>query len=185
MATEDQSDEWLMSQVALGRRECLTLLVHRHAAGLLTFIQRMVGNHHRSEELFQDVFLAVWTHSRSYQAGRPFRTWLLGIAVRKCQAEYRKHLFWIGRSREDATLLTDAADTPEATAMHCETAALVTEAVARMPEAQRTVLVLRVWNQLSYAEIAQVLNRSEATVRSHMFHGLANLRKYLEPRMHC
>ena len=57
------------------------------------------------------------------------------------------------------------------------------EAVAQMPAAQRTVLVLRVWNHLSYAEIAQVVGRSEATVRSHMFHGLANLRKYLEPRM--
>jgi RNA polymerase sigma-70 factor (ECF subfamily) len=64
-----------------------------------------------------------------------------------------------------------------------ETAALVTAAVAELPLQQRTVLALRVWNGLSYTEIAQVVGRTEATVRSHMFHGLATLRRYLEPRL--
>ena len=183
METDDRPDEWLMGQVALGRRECLNPLLHRHAAGLMTFIQRMVGNHHQSEELFQEVFLAVWTHGRSYQYPRPFKTWLFGIAAKKCQADYRRKVFWIGRTQQEATMLTDGAGTPVEAAIQCETAKLVAEAVAQMPAAQRTVLVLRVWNHLSYAEIAQVVGRSEATVRSHMFHGLASLRKYLEPRM--
>ena len=42
---------------------------------------------------------------------------------------------------------------------------------------------LRVWEGMSYAEIAETLGRAEATVRSHMHHGLAALRKYLEPRL--
>ena len=48
---------------------------------------------------------------------------------------------------------------------------------------QRTVVVLRVWDGLSYAEIAELVGKQEATVRSHMHHGLAALRKYLEPRL--
>jgi RNA polymerase sigma-70 factor (ECF subfamily) len=183
METDDRPDEWLMGQVAQGNRECLNPLLHRYAAGLLTFIERMVGNHHRSEELFQEVFLAVWTHSRSYEYPRSFKTWLFGIAVKKCHADYRKQMFWIGRTKKETTMLPDAAATPDEAAMQRENARLVAEAVARMPTAQRTVLVLRVWNHLSYAEIAQVVGRSEATVRSHMFYGLANLRKYLEPRV--
>jgi DNA-directed RNA polymerase specialized sigma24 family protein len=43
--------------------------------------------------------------------------------------------------------------------------------------------VLRIWNGLSYAEIAQTTGVGEATARSHMFHGLAAVRKYLEPRL--
>ena len=183
METDDRPDEWLMGQVALGKRECLSPLVHRHAAGLMTFIQRMVGDHHQSEELFQEVFLAVWTHSRSYRYPRSFKTWLFGIAVKKCRAEYRKQTFRIGGAKQEITMLPDAAATPVEAAIQSETSSLVAEAVAQMPTAQRSVLVLRVWNHLSYAEIARVVGRSEATVRSHMFHGLASLRKYLEPRM--
>jgi RNA polymerase sigma factor (sigma-70 family) len=64
-----------------------------------------------------------------------------------------------------------------------ETAQLVAQAVATLPPAQRTVVVLRNWNGLAYAEIAQIVGRSEGTVRSHMHHALAGIRKYLEPRL--
>src|SRR6185295_1745929 len=78
-------DERLMEQVAQGKRECLEPLVRRHANALLTFIQRMVGDRHRSEELFQEVFLAVWRKRAQYQSPRPFKAWLFGIALNKCR----------------------------------------------------------------------------------------------------
>ena len=53
MSQPNQSDEWLMGQVATGRRECLTPLVRRYASSLLTYIERMIGDRHRAEELFQ------------------------------------------------------------------------------------------------------------------------------------
>ncbi|HTU25592.1 MAG TPA: RNA polymerase sigma factor [Pirellulales bacterium] len=183
MHSDDRPDEWLMGQVALGRRECLNVLLRRHAAGLMTFLERVTGHHHRSEELFQEAFLAVWTHSRSYQYPRPFKPWLFGIASKKCQADNRKRRFWSGREREEISMLPDGGTTPSEAAIRCENARLVAEALARVTPAQREVLVLRVWNHMSYTEIAAALDRSEATVRSHMFHGLANLRKFLEPRM--
>ena len=71
-----ERDEWLMSQAALGDQRCLEPLVRRHASPLLTFIWRMIGDEHRSEELFQDVFLAVWTRRKQYEFPRPFRAWL-------------------------------------------------------------------------------------------------------------
>src|SRR5262245_49892609 len=67
MNPKQERDEWLMGQVALGKRECLEPLVRRYASPLLTFIRRMVGDAHRSEELFQDVFLAVWNKRTQYQ----------------------------------------------------------------------------------------------------------------------
>ena len=67
--------------------------------------------------------------------------------------------------------------------MATETAAIVQAAVARLPEQQRMVVALRVWNGLPYLEIANILERTESTVRSEMFHALASLRKFLEPRL--
>ena len=64
-----------------------------------------------------------------------------------------------------------------------ETVAAVSGAVASLPIKQRAVVVLRVWSGMSYADIATILNRSEATIRVHMHHGLAGLRAYLEPKL--
>lgn len=72
---------------------------------------------------------------------------------------------------------------PTEAAVAAETARLVANAVARLPAVQRTVVVLRAWNGLSYGEIAEVVDRSQATVRSRMFRALRAMRKYLEPRM--
>jgi RNA polymerase sigma-70 factor (ECF subfamily) len=181
---DDRDDEWLMAQVARGERDCLEALVRRHADRLLTFLERMTGDRHRAEELFQEVFLTLWVKRRLYEHPWPFKPWLYAIAANKCRAA--------ARGRRPAPLaLEDAAPwapvsalpLPPESAVATETAALVSEAVALLPPQQRAVVVLRVWEGLSYADIAEALGRTEATVRSHMHHGLAALREYLEPRL--
>src|SRR3954447_7808150 len=84
-----ERDEYLMAQVAFGQGDLLEVLVRRHATGLLTFIRRMIGDRHRSEELFQEVFLAVWAKRAQYQFPRPFKPWLYAIALNKCRENFR------------------------------------------------------------------------------------------------
>jgi RNA polymerase sigma factor (sigma-70 family) len=72
---------------------------------------------------------------------------------------------------------------PDESVLVAETAALIALAVARLPAQQRMVVVLRVWNEMPYSQIAEVVHCTEATVRSHMHHALTALRKYLEPRL--
>lgn len=176
-------DEWLMMQLGRGRGEHLEALVRRHASPLLTFIRRMVADEHASEELFQEVFLAVWKYRRRYRFPRPFKPWLYQIAINKCREAFRRAQPVGEVSMEEESLAVDDNPSPAETAIAAETATLVTAAVTRLPPGQRTVVVLRIWNGLSYAEIADIVGRSEATVRSHMHHGLTGLRKYLEPKM--
>jgi len=64
------TDEELMNLVQAGGRDGLSTLMRRYANPLLTFLRRMTGDHHRSEELFQDVFLTVWTQRAEYGTGR-------------------------------------------------------------------------------------------------------------------
>src|SRR5438067_9101662 len=89
MNPRQEKDEWLMAQVASGRRDHLEPLVRRYAGPLLTFIRRMIGDTHRSEELFQEVFLAVWSKRKKYAFPRPFKAWLYAIALNKCREEFR------------------------------------------------------------------------------------------------
>ena len=183
MNKANDSDEALMLRVVQGQRECLATLIRRHASSLLTYIQRMIGDRHRSEELFQEIFLAVWSKRRQYKFPRPFRAWLFGIATNRCRSEFRK-------TRPETYSLANAPPLPAApdptpldTAIATESSAIVARAVSVLPPRQRSVVVLRVWNGLSYAEISQVLKCSETTARSHMHHGLAAVRRYVEPRL--
>jgi RNA polymerase sigma-70 factor (ECF subfamily) len=178
-------DEWLMVQVANGKRDQLEPLLRRYAGPLLTFIHRMIGNRHRSEELFQEVFLAVWTKRRQYRFPRPFKAWLYAIALNKCRADFRARPASVTLSLDHVATAAPRSQEPSPadTAIATETAGLVSTAVTRLPAQQRAVVVLRIWDGLSYAQIAEVVGRTEATVRSHMHHGLAALRQYLEPRL--
>lgn len=182
MEVAADSDEALMQQVACGKREPLSLLLRRYATPLLTFLRRVTGDHHLSEELFQDAFLAVWTGSRTYRFPAPFKPWLFGIAMNKCRAWYRRRGEWDLHLNGAETAMAPNASPPDA-AMAVETSALVEQAVRRLPVAQRTVVVLKMWNDLSYSEIAAQLECAESTVRSNMFYGLASMRKFLEPRL--
>lgn len=181
MGPESQRDEDLMAQVALGEQGLLEYLVRRHAPGLLTFLSRMVGDSHLAEELFQDVFLSVWTKRHQYEFPRPFRPWLYAIAFNRCRAVRRLRTptpsqwspDWAGPAAPDGP--------PDEQAIASETAQQVAQAVLRLPEQQRAVVSLRVWQGLPYARIAEIVGCTESTVRSHMHHGLASLREALAP----
>lgn len=177
-------DEWLMAEVASGRQEAMEPLIRRHANPLLTFIRRMIGDYHRSEELFQDVFVAVWKKRTQYAAPRPFKPWLYAIALNLCRAEFRRRrTLVVSIQDEDVAAGSNRADPAGGFAVATEQATLVMNAVEQLPLKQRAVVALRTWSALSYAEIADVLGRSEGTVRAHMHHALAALREYLEPRL--
>ncbi|MBN1511936.1 MAG: RNA polymerase sigma factor [Phycisphaerae bacterium] len=176
-------DEWLMSEVAGGRAEALEPLIRRYAHPLLTFIRRMIGDYHRSEEVFQDVFVMVWKKRTSYQTFRPFKPWIFAIALNRCRSELRRQRTPMLPMLDND--LNGAADMEPAggVAITTEQATMVMAAVLQLPVKQRAVVVLRTWSGLSYAEIADVLNRSQGTVRAQMHQALAGLRESLEPRM--
>lgn len=89
MEPDAERDEYLMANVARGQRAPLEALVRRHGCALLTFIRRMVGDPHRAEELFQDVFLTVWRQREQYDFPRSFRGWLSAIALNRCRQDFR------------------------------------------------------------------------------------------------
>ena len=183
MSDDRAKDEDLMLRVAGGNREAMSPLLRRYASPLLTFIRRMTGDWHRAEELFQEAFLAVWQNRGRYEYPRPFRSWLFGIAANKCRADFRKAL---GLPEPQSDWLDPPVaqePSPVEAAISSETTTLVAQAVATLPAKQRAVLVMRLWNGMEYAEIAQSLERTETTIRSQMFHALAGMRRYLEPRM--
>jgi RNA polymerase sigma-70 factor, ECF subfamily len=182
MDPDETRDEEVMAQVARGKSQLMEPLIRRHATPLLTFIRRQVGDRHRGEELFQEVFLTVWTKRHQYEYPRSFKNWLYAIALNKCRASFRdRSLSEVSLPEKNVAPSNDVS--PAESLEASETAETVGRAVLALPPQQRAVVTLRIWESMPYPRIARIVGCSEATVRSHMHLGLRALRTILEPRL--
>lgn len=178
------ADENLMRDVQQGSSHALQELMQRYTQGLATFLTRMLGNREDAEDLLQESLMALWNHRDSYAYPRPFRPWLFTIAANRAR-DLLRNKGW-QKSQTNRTTMPDQTPQPPTNQSNPleqlvkqEQHDRVLNATACLPQQQRAVVTMRVWNQMSYAEIANILKTSESSVRSHMFHALKNLRTTL------
>jgi RNA polymerase sigma-70 factor (ECF subfamily) len=167
------TDEQLMLEFQRGLREAFTELFQRYREPIYGFFRRRLDDAARAEELAQETFLAVLRGIVRYEPRAPFRTYLYGIAFKVLAAEWRK------RSRQEVPL--EAAGDP-GDASDPDTALWVQHAVGRLEAEAREVLLLREYEQLSYAEIGELLCIPVNTVRSRLFRARMALKDLLAPQ---
>jgi len=171
-------DEQLMGRVRRGDEGSLGVLVRRHSGPLLSFVTRMARDRAEAEDLFQEVWIAVWVHRASFDATRRFKPWLYRIAANKCADARRRRRVW---ASSGVVAMNARAGVDCDRLSQEESLAAVDRAIAGLGPVQREVVTLRLFASLRYAEIAVVLGVSESTVRSHMCHALRTLRGALAP----
>src|SRR5262249_37672257 len=141
MNARKDRDEWLMAQVAVGRRDSLEPLVRRYAGPLAGFIRRVIHDSHRSEELFQEVFLPIWQKRQQYQFPRRLNPWLYALALNRGRVDFPTPPRPVLDLKHDALRAPAAsASGPADAAIATETAALVAQAVQQLPPQQRAVV---------------------------------------------
>jgi RNA polymerase sigma-70 factor (ECF subfamily) len=143
---------------------------------------RFLGNREDAEEICQDVFIRLHRTGSSYRQEGKLFTFLYKVAVRLClnRIRDRKRRNWT--SLEDAGPIAGSlvSDSPDNLLEQKEKELAVRKAVDQLPEAQRTALILRRYQELSYSEIAEVMDCSEASVESMLFRARQTLRKKLK-----
>jgi RNA polymerase sigma-70 factor (ECF subfamily) len=169
--THPVSDEALLKGVIHGRQDMFEQLVKRYEGRLYGFLHRMAPPHADAADLFQETFLRVFRHASSFKGRGSFKAWVYTIAVNVC----RRHGSRTLPDSLEQEPVNDASRPPEAAEAE-EVRERIAQAVAALPEAQREVLVLKIYEDLSYAEIARVVNRSVGTVKSQMRYALGKLR---------
>ncbi len=170
------SDEKLMLEFQQGSREAFTELFQRYREPMYGFFRRRLNHAARAEELAQETFVAVLRSAARYEPRALFRTYLYGIALNLLAAERRKS----GREVNDPDAPAEAAGS---LAGNDPDAALwLRRAVEQLDSEQREVLLLREYEQLSYAEIAVVLRVPINTVRSRLFRARMALKDLLVPQ---
>lgn len=166
------------------------LLLKRWHGPVQQLCTRMTGDAHRGEDLAQETFTRLLAHARTYRHGARFSTFLWRIALNLCCDERRKAirhpespLDWQEEDVLGAECRQPPQDSPESLAARREAADLVREALLRLPEHYRAVLVLRHYEGLKFREIAAVLNIPDGTVKSRMAEALNRLRALLGPKL--
>jgi RNA polymerase sigma-70 factor (ECF subfamily) len=160
---EHQTDEQLMIAFKRGAADAFTTLFLRYKQPLYGFFLRRISSPSQAEELTQEAFVVVLRAASRYEASALFRTWLYAIGFKILRAHRRKAAFRAAFHGEQP------ADSEPAIQSTVETRALVREAVASLDKLDREMLLLREYEQLSYAEIATLLQVPVNTVRSRLF----------------
>jgi RNA polymerase sigma-70 factor, ECF subfamily len=167
------------------------VLVDRWEDRIFRLCVRMVGNEHTAEDLTQDVFARVFHKRHDFNPAKRFSTWLWRIALNRCYDELRRVQRRGEMPLEDepaeltgqTAVLTFQAPGPDQTAAQQEEAEIVRQALLRLPDIYRSVLVLRHYENLKLREIAEVLEIPEGTVNSRMAGALAQMTRMLEPQL--
>ena len=165
------TDEQLMLDFQRGSKEAFTELFARYRQPIYGYFRRRLADAARAEELAQDTFLAVLKAVARYEPRALFRTYLYGIAMFQLAAERRK------AAHREACLDASTVDPPAAG--NTEGAVAVRQALAKLASDEREVLILREYEQLSYAEIAALQRVPVNTVRSRLFRARMALRELL------
>ena len=180
-----------MRLVAGGDTSAFEQLVERHQALVGGTVARMLGSNSDVEDIAQQVFIRVWKSAGRYVARAKFTTWLLKITRNLVFNEMRRakrhpHLpVQIEPEAEEIPLKDEQAIAPDAALLQTELQQAIEKAITLLPDSQRMALVLRRYEELSYEEIADVLDLSVPAVKSLLFRARTELRErlknYLEP----
>lgn len=176
----------LMKGIAGGDEPAFRALLERHQDAVVGTVAKMLGSPSDAEDIAQQVFLRVWQHAKHYRPDAKFTTYLFTITRNLVFNESRR------RSRKKEIPL-DGNDSfgshhepgdephrqPDATLLEAELRIAVDKAIASLPETQRLAVTLRRYENLSYEEIAKVLDLSVSAVKSQLFRARLSLREVL------
>ncbi len=191
MPVEHDPDAALMLRVRKGESIAFTELVDKYKQPVMNLAFRMLHDATEAEDMAQNVFVQVYKSAHRYEAASKFSTWLFTIARNLCLNEIRR------RSRHPADSLDAThpeqedqpwqqyedkkAVQPPESLLQGELAGKIEQALAALPENQRTAIFLCRQEELSYEDIAKVLGCSLSATKSLIHRGRETLKEKLKP----
>lgn len=176
----ETSDRDLVEQTRRGKLEAYGELVSRYQSAVYSVCYRMLSIREDAEDLAQETFMRAFQRLETFDAERPFGPWIRRVAANlSLNHLQRKRVvqFELDEERDQAPLAVP--ETPEDRLEGKQAALAVRAAIAELPPHYRAVIELRHYQDLSYAEIAEVLGLPMSDVKSHLYRA----RKQLASRL--
>jgi len=174
---QNLSDAALVRETGAGATGAFDELYGRYGQKLFSYFYRMLWkNRELAEDQTQELFLKVLRHAGSFDADRPFSTWLYSMAHNMCKNEYRKE-----EVRQRPAAIAAGKDLPQTEkALDLKQfSSAVANALANLTEEKHSLFVLRFQEQLSVPQISAIMQVPEGTVKSRIFYLLKELKEEL------
>ncbi|MDP6578887.1 MAG: sigma-70 family RNA polymerase sigma factor [Candidatus Marinimicrobia bacterium] len=158
-----------------GEEQAFDELVKRHYSTTHNLLVRLSGNSMDADDLCQETFIRVYRSLRKFKAQSQFSTWLYRIAVNVANSHHRKEkvrqLLSFGNDPE--TMAVDESTEPR------ELDPEMWDAIHNLPQKQKMVLTLRIFQELPFKEVASILNMSENSAKVNYHHAIQRLKERL------
>ena len=172
-----KSDFDLIQDVKNGSKKSFEELVLRHEKFLMKTVVRMTRDLDAAEDVVQDTFIKAYKRLNLFEGRSSFRSWLYQIALNTARNRFRKH------SRETVGIdnLDVAVDGEvESRMIAKDVRGILQKEIALLPDRQRTALSLRIFDDLSFKEIAEIMHCPYDTAKANYRHALLKLKDRLE-----
>ena len=188
MSVPQEPNDWaLVAQIKAGDESAFDQLMARYKRPILSFVYRLVGDAIEAEDVAQDVFLRAYQSIRKpafRQTSSMFSTWLFQVAhnaALDCLRRRKRHPAGSFAELDDnGESVAGTGRTPPEEVAASETGEQIAAAVALLPEEQRVALILFEYDDLSCAEIADVLQCSLKSVEARLYRARQFLRTRLQ-----
>ena len=171
----ETSDMDLMLQFCQGDDYAFTQIMERNLPGVIHNIERFINDSNEAEDLAQEVFLRIYNSRGRYVPSAQFKTWLYHIVTNLCLNYVRdrkkrnmKSLNFQDSSENAIQLKDIKQETPSGVLLRQETCDKVREAIQSLPPNQRMAIILAKYEQLSYQDIAKVMDTTVQIGRAHV-----------------
>jgi RNA polymerase sigma-70 factor (ECF subfamily) len=179
-----RSDPNLLADIATGDRLAMRTLFARHSVRTYRFVQRIVDDPHRAEDIVSEVFLDIWRQAGHFKGRSKVSTWILAIARFKALTALRQRRY---AELDDGLIeaIADGADDPELALQRKDDCARLRICLTQLPPKHREVIDLVYYQEMSVEEAADILGVPPNTVKTRMFYArkrLAGLLQQAESR---
>ena len=189
-ATSDDPDRdlRLMMRIRDGDEGAFSELVEIHQHRVVGTCARMLGDDVEAEDVAQQVFVRVWKNAARWEPTAKFTTWLYTIlrnlVFNECRRRARHPARSLDAALEDEErpqqFEDDTVKSPDAVLLDTEMQTAIARAIEELPETQRMAVILRRYQDVSYEEIAEVLELTVPAVKSVLFRARTELREKLK-----
>ncbi len=184
---ETLTDEDVVRRVLAGEIEMFEILMRRYNRRVYRTVRAIVRDNGEAEDVMQDAYVRAYANLGQFAGLAKFSTWLTRIAVNEALARVRmrKRLVYLPEDTGGIgmNIYTSKTPDPEENALAKELSSVLEEAVDSLPEAYRSVFMLRQIEDMSTAETAECLDISEEAVKVRLFRARALLRDELCSRI--
>ncbi|AZZ37728.1 RNA polymerase subunit sigma [Bdellovibrio sp. qaytius] len=179
MIQVEKTDLQLVEEVRNGQRSSFSELVKRHQKGLLRLSMRFVKDLDIAQDVVQESFIKTYEKLNSFEGRSSFKSWLYQITVNTARNKLREDRYDFS-DIDDVQLGVEAQ--AESSLVHRAVGEILNVEVEKLPFKQKTALVLRVYEDMSFSEIAEIMECPYDTAKANYRHALLKLKEVFEDR---